>query len=320
MIVGARLCSTLLALFTTVACFGAIATASSPVINEGTVPFVYEGETYHTYYKIFGNISTSSRSALVVLHGGPGLSHDYLLPIAELATYASVPVIFYDQIGGARSTHLREKDPSFWSIDLFLDELMNLILHFAVQDSFDLLGHSWGGVLGAEYAVRKQPEGLKHLILSNTLASSELWGRSTAQLMQAFPEDVQQGIIAGMVDPNRFGEAMRKFNQVHGCTVRPMPKEFMYSFEQIFGKDGDTTVASAPILQDWSIIDRLHRIRVPTLVINGGSDIAQDFVVAPFYQYVPDARWITFENSSHTPFWEERERYLQVVGNFLALE
>lgn len=74
------------------------------------------------------------------------------------------------------------------------------------------------------------------------------------------------------------------------------------------------------ILKDWSIIDRLHLVRVPTFVINGRNDIAQDFVVAPFFEKIKRVKWVTLENSTHTPFWEERERYMQLVSDFLKLE
>ena len=71
------------------------------------------------------------------------------------------------------------------------------------------------------------------------------------------------------------------------------------------------------ILVGWSIIDRLHLIQVPTFVINGRKDIAQDFVVAPFFERIQKVKWVTFENSSHTPYWEEPERYMQLVSDFL---
>jgi pimeloyl-ACP methyl ester carboxylesterase len=80
----------------------------------------------------------------------------------------------YDQIGCGRSTRLPEKlgDGSFWTIDLFLAELENLLSHLEIQDDYDLLGQSWGGCLASELAVR-QPKGLKKLILANSLASSK---------------------------------------------------------------------------------------------------------------------------------------------------
>ena len=99
--------------------------------TEGFVAFNYQGETYQTYYKVFGDVANRSNTPLIALHGGPGLSHDYLLPLSDLAD-AGIPVIFYDQIGNARSTHLKSKPREFWTIDLFLDELENLLRHFNV--------------------------------------------------------------------------------------------------------------------------------------------------------------------------------------------
>ncbi|KAI0362157.1 proline iminopeptidase [Trametes cingulata] len=295
-----------------------MATTKAPMV-EGTIPFPYKGETYQTYYKIYGDLAGRTQPPLIALHGGPGLSHDVLLPLSDLADH-SIPVIFYDQIGNSRSTHLRDKPPTFWTIDLFIDELENLLAHFKVQDGFSLFGHSWGGILGSEFEVRRQPAGLRKLILSDSLAASSLWNQSNAQLLQTFPKDVQEGMAAGMKNPKAFQAALREFHAHYGCTVKPMPAEFIYSLDQVFGEHGDPTVASAPILQNWSIIDRLHLVRVPTFVINGRKDISQDFVVAPFFEKIRKVKWVTFENSSHTPFFEERERFMQLVAGFLKLD
>ncbi|KAI0807544.1 proline-specific peptidase [Fomes fomentarius] len=239
---------------------------------------------------VFGDLANRTHTPLVAVHGGPGLSHDALSPSFDLAD-ASIPVVFYDQIGNARSTHLREKPTTFWTIDLFIDELENLLSHLGLQDNFSLVYHSWGGILVSEFEVRRQPPGLQKLILTNKLGASSLWDKSNAQL-----------------DPKAFQAALRGFHG-HGCSVKPMPKEFIYSLDQVFGKNGDAAVASAP--SDWSIIDRLHLVCVLTLVINGRKDISQDFVVVPFFELIRKTKWVTFENSSHTPFWKERERYMQ---------
>lgn len=67
----------------------------------------------------------------------------------------------------------------------------------------------------------------------------------------------------------------------------------------------------------WTIVDRLHSIKANTLVINGAADMAQDFVIQPFVDNIPNATHVRFEHSSHTPFWEEREAYMRVVSQFL---
>ncbi|KAI0061232.1 proline iminopeptidase, partial [Artomyces pyxidatus] len=287
---------------------------------ERTVPFAVDGEMYYTWYKVFGDLSDGTHRPLVVLHGGPGLSHDYLLPISDLAStqHGPRPVIFYDQLGCARSTHLPNKPYSFWTVGLFVDELVNLLRHLSIENDFDVLGHSWGGMLGAELAVERQPKGMKHLILSNSLASMELWGRSNAQLAEKFSQEVQDGLHVGMADPDKYRAALQVYHAVHGCTVKPVPREVAYSLQQTFD---DPTVAErmfGGVLPTWSIVNRLHSIRIPVLVVNGAEDMAQDLVVEPFFWRIDKVKWVTFGKSSHMPFWEERERYMQLVADFMT--
>jgi pimeloyl-ACP methyl ester carboxylesterase len=114
--------------------------------STGSIPFRFGGETFETFYKAVGDVRSSSRRPLVVLHGGPGISHEYMLPHLDLFASYGIPVITYDQIGIGRSTRLPEKPDSFWTVDLFIAELENLLIHFGITESFDLLGHSWGGM------------------------------------------------------------------------------------------------------------------------------------------------------------------------------
>ncbi|KAJ2984523.1 hypothetical protein NUW54_g10479 [Trametes sanguinea] len=138
--------------------------SSANPTQEGHIDFPYQGETHQTYYKIFGDLQNRTRPPVVVLHGGPGLSHDYLLPHYDL-TEQSFPVIFYDQIGNARSTHLPDKPPTFWTIDLFLDELENLLKHFGIQDEYHIIGHSWGAMMFSEFVTRRPHTGLRKLVV-----------------------------------------------------------------------------------------------------------------------------------------------------------
>ena len=114
----------------------------------------------------------SGVTPLVVVHGGPGCSHDYLENLEDLAQNGRA-VIHYDQVGGGRSTLLPTKGGKFWTVDLFLRELDNLLDGLDLRDDYHLLGQSWGGMLAAEHAVR-QPIGLSSLILSNSPASMVL--------------------------------------------------------------------------------------------------------------------------------------------------
>jgi len=220
--------------------------STQPILKEGKIDFPRQGETFQTYYKLYGSVAKSKQAPLIVLHGGPGLTRNYLDVHSTLTAEYDIPVILYDQLGNGQSTHLKEKAPEFWTVDLFIEELENLIKYFGIQDGFSILGHSWGGILASEFEVRKQPSGLRRLIIADSLAASSLWNKSNMQLLQDFPQDVQEGMMGGMKDPEKFHLALRKFHAKHGCTVKPVPEGYKYSLEQVFGPDGDPTVASAP--------------------------------------------------------------------------
>lgn len=115
------------------------------------------------------------------------MSHDYMLPISDLSIPGphSRPVLFYDQIGSARSTHLKKKPKGFFTVDLFVNELVNIVSHFGIKE-YDLIGHSWGGMLAAEFEVRLHPSGLKSMIIANSLTETKLWGMSTAQFLESY--------------------------------------------------------------------------------------------------------------------------------------
>ncbi|KAJ7217050.1 proline iminopeptidase, partial [Mycena pura] len=296
-------------------------------VKEGKIPFIVGDETFETYYKVFGDVESCADGAgpLIVLHGGPGMSHDYLSPLSDLASRSpSRAVIFYDQLGNGKSTHLLSKNPSFWTIDLFIAELENVLAFFQVANRFSILGHSWGGTLVSEFIVRRQPGGLRRLVLANALASSKLRNEAIASLLSGLPEDVQAVFkkheAAGLTKSEEYKAAMMTFWAKHGCRVQPFPPEFLYSISLA---DKDPTVVdamrngSAGFATSWDITDRIQAMRhVPTLIISGEYDMANS-VCAPFYWGIDRVKWVKFANSSHTPHWEERERYMTVVGEFL---
>ena len=218
--------------------------AAPPMISSyhGFIPFEHNGEVFQTWYICYGGsvVPLLSRP-IIVLHGGPGFTHDYMSPLKDLAR--DRPVILYDQIGNGRSTHLPDKPTSFWSIDLFVAELENVIKFFSLV-RYDIIGHSWGGMLAAEYAARR-PQllgffGLRRMVLTDSNPQRSLSIQSQAQLLEGFPENVQQTIIGGWTDPTKYRWGLEKFFQIHGCTLSPWPAELTSSFDALFA---DPTVS-----------------------------------------------------------------------------
>lgn len=161
-------------------------------VTEGFAPLEVPGadKPCQTYYKIFGDLK-SGVTPLIGLHGGPGATMNYMLSMADLAEPPyDIPVVLYDQVGCGGSTLLPEKagDVEFWTVKLFVDEFHNLMKHLGIE-TYDILGHSWGSMLGQEIAVR-QPAGLRRLILSSGLSSMKLWEEATRKLLETLPADV----------------------------------------------------------------------------------------------------------------------------------
>jgi proline-specific peptidase len=217
-----------------------------PVLPAPTVdfaPFSYQGGAYKTWYTVYGDLK-SGQTPLVVLHGGPGMSHDYMLALADLSAH-SIPVILYDQIGNGRSTRIHDKPATFWTIDLFIDELESLLKHLKIDSAFDLYGHSWGGILSSEFCVRRQPPGLRHLVLADSLTSMALWNKSVGERTATLPQEAQDKIAAGPGNITAFREGLDVLYGEYGCRVKPMPAEMAASLELNWGETRDRTVADA---------------------------------------------------------------------------
>ena len=282
---------------------------------------------WETWYRISGD-PDSTLTPLVVVHGGPGCPHDYLLSISALSANGR-RVIHYDQVGCGNSAHLPDKGPGFWTVQLFLDELDNLLTHLGIAHDYHLLGQSWGGMLGAEHAIL-QPSGLRSLVLSNSPASMELWIREATRLRAGLSTTLRETLDRhesdGTVEDPEYVAATQAFYDEHVCRVVPNPPEVARAFA-LLAKDptvysmmnGPNEFFCIGTLKSWSVVDRISAINVPTLLASGRFDEATPATVKPFFELIPDVRWEMFDLSSHMPFVEEPERYLQVVGEFLAL-
>lgn len=290
-------------------------------VREGIAPF----RVWETWYRITGALDAGP-APLVVLHGGPGATHDYLLRLADLAA-SGRPVVHYDQLGSGRSTHLPEAAPELWQVELFLDELDNLLAHLGIAERYHLLGQSWGGMLAAEHAVR-HPAGLVGLVLSNAPASIPLWTAEAARLRAALPTSVREALdrheAAGTLDDPDYLAATDAYYQRHVVRCDPMPPEVEETFARMaedptvyHTMNGPNEFSCVGSLREWTIADRARLIEVPTLLCSGRYDEATPATIQPLADGIPDVRWEIFDRSSHMPFVEEPERYLAVVEGFL---
>lgn len=263
---------------------------------------------------------------LVVLHGGPGMAHDYLRNLDELAGSGRT-VIHYDQLGCGNSTHLPDAPVDFWTPQLFVDEFENLIAALGLAD-YHLLGQSWGGMLGAEIATRR-PKGLRSLAICNSPASMGLWSEGAAGLRALLPEELQATLLRheaeGTLTHPDYLAASEVFYQRHVCRITPVPDDFQRSVAQM---EADPTVyhtMNGPnefhvvgTLRSWSIIDRLDQIEAATLVVAGEFDEATPATWQPFLDRIPAATSHVFSGASHCSHLEQPETFRAVIAAFLA--
>lgn len=300
--------------------------------TEGTILFdcPEAGKPVSTWYKLVGDLSTEF-PVLITLHGGPGAGHKYLSSLLDIYDRHRIPILFYDQIGCGLSTHFREKmgDGNFWTIDLFIRELDNLIDTLGLRArGFFILGQSWGGVLAGSYASR-QPIGLKKVIIASGPADLGLYAQGAQLLLNQLPEDMQRTIEdcekRGDYSSPEYEAVSQVWAKKHLCRLDPWPQPL---------KDASADLRSDPTaymtmqgpsefrvigsLRGWEGWSKAHLISVPTLLLNGRYDEVTDVCMKPWFQRIPRVRWVTFEEASHMSHWEARERYVEVVGEFLV--
>jgi L-proline amide hydrolase len=286
--------------------------------TEGHLPF----RGFRTWYRIVGDGEESGSLPLLCLHGGPGFTHDYLAPLEDVARTGR-RVVFYDQLGAGNSD--RPSDPAMWTVALFLDEL-RIVREELALDRVHLFGSSWGGMLAMEYALTK-PSGLASLTLASSPASIPLWAEETARLRSELPEEVRRTLDeheqAGTTDDPAYEQATMEFYKRHLCRRDPWPDGLNRSFakynpEVYNTMQGPNEFVITGTLENWDITGRLGEIDVPTLVTSGRYDECTPRLAQQVHEGIRGSEWVVFEESSHTAFSEERERYMEILDAFLA--
>ena len=286
--------------------------------TDGYIPF---GE-FKDWYRVVGE--HADKTSLLVLHGGPGAAHDYLEPISLLAN-AGRKVYFYDQLGCGLSDH--PHNPDLWTVELFVEEVDAVRQGLGLTE-LHILGQSWGGMLAMEYALT-QPKGVRSLTIANSPASMIQWVAEANRLREELPSDIQATLLKHEADETTgdpaYLEAMMVFYYRHVCRVNPFPDYVTRSFDQIEADpevyhtmNGPSEFHCIGKLKPWDIIGRLPEISIPSLVISGKYDEATPLIAETVATGIPGAKWELFEHSSHMPHVEETEKYMKVVGDWLA--
>ena len=293
---------------------------SSAKVEEGTL----ESHGYPIWYRIVGNDSNSGSIPLLCLHGGPGSTWDYLQPFDDLAY--DRPIVFYDQLGSGNSAIAGSHDPAMWTVELFVREIDDVRAALGLGQCH-ILGQSWGGMLAMDYLLTR-PAGVTSLTLESSPASMPQWEAEVGRLVSQLPAEVQQTLraheAAGTTDDPAYEEATLVFYHRHLCRLVPWPDYVERSFAKLRKNSEVYHVMNGPsefyvtgTLKNWTVVDRLGEIAVPTLVMSGRYDEATPTIAETVHKGIPGSEWVFFENSSHMCHAEERDRCMKTVAGFL---
>ncbi len=278
-----------------------------------------------TWYRVVGDLK-SSKTPVMILHGGPGAGHNYCEPIADVLAQTGRAGVLYDQIGCGNSTHLPDKPKEFWTPELFMEELVLLTEHLGISNKYNIVGQSWGGMLGMQFAIQK-PKGLNAMVIADSPASMEVWVSEANKLRKELPPEVEATLLkheaAETTEDPEYIAAVDVFYSRHLCRI-PQPPYVVASFEQLAADptvyhtmNGPSEFHVIGSLKHWDIRPQLKEVKTPTLLVSGQYDEATPAMVKEINGLIPGSKWELFAESSHMPHVEEPAKFKRVVAEFL---
>jgi len=274
---------------------------------------------YRIYVRTFG--ARNRGRTLLCVHGGPGGTHDYLLPLADLVR-EGYRVVFYDALGCGRSDLPKRFDLYTLEHDI---HVLDRVRRSLGNDRIHLMGSSYGGMLALAYATRYS----KHLVSLNStggLCDVPFATREMRRLVRELPPKTQTILRRyerlGEYQHPHYETAMMRFYRRHVCRLWPWPEELASTLTRIsrpvyYTMNGPNEYTIVGNIKDIDFSSDLPRIKVPALIIHGRYDEVTPAVGSRIHRKIPGSRLHVFPHSSHVSFWEERAAYMRLVGDFM---
>ncbi len=281
--------------------------------------------TFKVWTKRTGNAPTMR---LLLLHGGPGATHEYFESFDSFLPAAGIEYYYYDQLGSHYSD--QPDEPDLWGLPRFVDEVEQVRQALGLErDSFFLLGHSWGGVLAIEYALQYQKH-LKGLIISNMMASGPAYNAyANDVLMPAMDQDKLAEIkayeAAGELENPRYMELLIEQHYVHHVLRMPVEdwpdpvnRAFSHINQSIYVPlQGPSELGLSGKLLDWDRTADLSQIEVPTLVIGAQHDTMDPVHMKWLAKAVQHGSYLHCPDGSHMAMYDDQQVYTRGLIDFI---
>ncbi len=280
---------------------------------------------FKVWTKRFGH---NPKIKLLLLNGGPGATHEYFECMESFLPAEGIEFIYYDQLGTGHSDN--PKDTAFWDLPRYVDEVEQVRTALALtSDNFYLLGHSWGGILATEYAL-KYGKNLKGLIISNMMASCPDYGHYAntvlaKQMNPAVVGEVRALEAQGQYTNPRYMELlMPNFYAQHICRIplNQWPEPLQRSFGQInqslyVTMQGPSEFGIAGKLTRWDRKADLPKITVPTLTIGAKYDTMDPEHMKWMATQLPNGSYLYCPNGSHMALYDDQGTYMRGLIHFI---
>jgi len=273
-------------------------------------------------------VGTNPRARLLLLHGGPAMTHEYFEVCDSFLPDAGIEYYYYDQLGSYYSD--QPDEPDLWQIPRFVDEVEQVRQALGLDaENFFLYGHSWGGILAMEYALAHQ-EHLKGLIISNMMSDNLAYDAYAENVLKpGMPSDLLAEFealeAAEDFDNPRYEEILMQHHYVThvlrmpaGEWPDPVDRTLMHTNKDVYvPMQGPSELGIRGRIAAWSRSEDIHDIAVPTLVIGAAHDTMDPAHLEWMAQEVQNGRYLHCPDGSHLPMYDDQQVYFEGLLRFL---
>lgn len=276
-------------------------------------------------------VGHNPKLAVLLLHGGPGATHEYFEAFDSFLPAKGIEYIYYDQLGSGNSD--RPTDTDLWTIDRFVDEVEQVRVALKLtRDNFCVLGHSWGGILAIEYALKYQNH-LKCLIISNMMASIPAYNVYAEKILmpamdQKLLAQVKAFEAAGTTSDPRYMQILMPLHYEQHILRRPsaewpepVTRSFAHLNSQVYTlMQGPSELGASGRLVNWDRFADLARINTPALVLAARHDTMDPAHMTAMAKKLPHGTLAMMPDGSHMAMYDDQDRYFTALTTFLKAQ
>ena len=280
---------------------------------------------FNVWTKKFGN---NPKMKILLLNGGPGATHEYFEALESFLPKEGIEFIYYDQLGCGNSDN--PKDTTMWNLPRFVEEVEQVRIGLGLnKDNFYLLGHSWGGILAIDYALKYQ-DNLKGLIISNMMSSAPDYGKYADEVLakQMKPEVLKEvrAIEAkgDFANPRYMELLMPNFYAEHICRIpidqwpEPVTRSFAKMNQSLYiTMQGPSEFGISGNLEKWDRSQLLKTIKTPTLTIGARYDTMDPKHMEWMATQFPNGSYLYCPNGSHMSLYDDQKIFMNGLIKFV---